>query len=106
MNLSHVPHNHGISGTIVTDGTPPGLETTPGTNFTRLAVESPAIMELTRDLVEEKAREYRDAEPFDAVEREHVEIIPETFSSGDFGWRDAEWVVQWYYRRYRGAYPD
>jgi len=63
-------------------------------------------MELTRALVAEKAREYRDAEPFDAVERDHVEIIPETFSSGDFGWRDAEWVVQWYYRRYRGAYPD
>jgi hypothetical protein len=63
-------------------------------------------MELTRPLVEEKAREYRETEPFDAVEREHAEVLSGTFRGGEFGWRDVEWVVQWYYRRYRGAYPD
>jgi len=63
-------------------------------------------MKLTREIVERTAREYGELEPLDAVEREHVEMLPETFAGGEFGWRDAEWVVQWYYRRYLGAYPD
>jgi hypothetical protein len=33
------------------------------------------------------------------VEREHVQTLPPAFASGEFGRRDAEWVVQWYYRR-------
>lgn len=63
-------------------------------------------MKLTRSLVEAEAREYRDSEPLHTVEREHVEMLPGTFRSGQYGWRDAEWVVQWYFRRYLGAYPD
>ena len=56
-------------------------------------------MDLTSELVERKAREYRDTAPLYAVEREHVEMLPDMLASGDFGWRDPEWVVQWYYRR-------
>ena len=63
-------------------------------------------MDLSRSLIEEKAREYASEEPFHTVEAEHVEMLPETFADDAFGWRDAEWVVQWYYRRHLGAYPD
>jgi hypothetical protein len=63
-------------------------------------------MELTRSLVEAKAREYRETEMLADTEQEHFEILPGMFADGDFGRRDAEWVVQWYFRRYLGAYPD
>ena len=63
-------------------------------------------MELTRSLVERKAEEYRQREPLYAVEQEGIETLPDAFADGTFGWRDAEWVVQWYYRRFLGAYPD
>lgn len=63
-------------------------------------------MNLTRSLVESAAEAYERREPLYAVEQEHVEIIPETIQDGEYGWRDVEWVVQWYYRRYLGAYPD
>lgn len=63
-------------------------------------------MELTPDLVSRKAEEYEDEEPLYAVEAEHIETLPDAFGSGDYGWRDAMWVVQWHYRRYLGEYPD
>ena len=63
-------------------------------------------MDLTRSLVEAKAGEYEESQPLAAVEQEHVEMLPEMFAEGEFGWRDVEWVVQWYFRRYLGAYPD
>lgn len=63
-------------------------------------------MELTRSLVETSAAEYRRTQPLAAVEAEHVEVLPGMFAEGEFGWRDAEWVVQWYFRRHLGAYPD
>ena len=63
-------------------------------------------MDLTPSLVEERAREYRETEPLYDVEREHVESLPSAFAGGEYGWRDAEWVVQWYFRRHLGAYPD
>jgi len=63
-------------------------------------------MELTRSLVASTAEEYREVEPLYAVEREHVEMLPETFRGDEYGWRDVEWVVQWYFRRHLGAYPD
>lgn len=63
-------------------------------------------MEFTRSLVETKVREYREMEPLYAVEQEHVEMLYETFKGGQYGWRDVEWVVQWYYRRHLGGYPD
>ncbi|PSQ58827.1 MAG: hypothetical protein BRD23_05805 [Halobacteriales archaeon SW_9_67_25] len=63
-------------------------------------------MELTQSLVESTAAEYERREPLYAVEQEQVDIFPATIRDGDYGWRDVEWVVQWYYRRYLGAYPD
>ena len=33
-------------------------------------------------------------------------MLPGAFAGGEYGWRDAEWVVQWYFRRHLGAYPD
>jgi len=56
-------------------------------------------IDLTRDRIDELAAEYEAREPFDLVEREHVETVPGAFASGEFGRRDAEWPVQWYYRR-------
>jgi hypothetical protein len=63
-------------------------------------------MELTAERIAEKCGEYPAAQPLSTVEEEHLEMLPETFASGDYGWRDAEWVVQWYFRRFLGAYPD
>lgn len=63
-------------------------------------------MELTRSLVERLAAEYREQEPLATVADEHLELLPAAFRSGEYGWRDAEWVVQWYYRRHLGTYPD
>ena len=63
-------------------------------------------MELTEYVVRERAGEYADAEPLYDVERQHIETIPETFVGDDYGRRDAQWIVRWYFRRYLGAYPD
>jgi len=63
-------------------------------------------MDLTPALVARKADAYETVQPLYAVEAEHRETLPDALASGEFGWRDAEWVVQWYYRRYLGAYPD
>lgn len=63
-------------------------------------------MDLTAEVVADAIDEYRAVQPLSAVEAEHLEMLPDTFASGDYGWRDPEWVVQWYYRRFLGAYPD
>ncbi|TYL40143.1 hypothetical protein CV102_00755 [Natronococcus pandeyae] len=63
-------------------------------------------MALSRSVVATKADEYRDWEPLFPVEQEAIETLPDAFSTGEFGWRDAEWVVQWYYRRFLGAVPN
>ncbi|MFB6097116.1 MAG: hypothetical protein ABEJ74_06985 [Haloferacaceae archaeon] len=63
-------------------------------------------MTITRSLVERCAEEYRESEALYAVERENVDLLPGAFARDDFGKRDAEWVVRWYYRRFLGAYPD
>lgn len=63
-------------------------------------------MALTAAVVADAVEEYRAVQPLAAVEDEHLDLLPDTFEAGDYGWRDAEWVVQWYYRRYLGAYPD
>lgn len=60
-------------------------------------------MELTPATVAAKADEYRDEEPLYPVEQEQIEGLPDAFASGEFGWRDAEWVVRWYYRRHLGG---
>jgi len=62
-------------------------------------------MELSRSVVERKAREYERVEPLYEREREHLASFPAAFESGEYGWKDAEWVVRWYFRRYLGAYP-
>ena len=56
-------------------------------------------IDLTRDRIDALADAYETQEPFDLVEREHTETLPRAFAAGEFGRRDAEWVVQWYYRR-------
>lgn len=63
-------------------------------------------MRLTRTIIEEGAAEYVEEEPLYPVEQEAIETYPAAFFEGEFGWRDAEWVVQWYYRRHLGAHPD
>jgi hypothetical protein len=63
-------------------------------------------MELTRDRIEREAEAYEAEEPLYAVEQQHVDILPGMVRDGEFGWRDVEWVVQWYYRRCLGVYPD
>jgi hypothetical protein len=63
-------------------------------------------MELTRSLVEREAEAYAREAPLYPVERERVETLPDAFRAGEFGWRDAEWVVRWYYRRSPGSVPD
>ncbi|WP_265112526.1 hypothetical protein [Halosolutus halophilus] len=63
-------------------------------------------MALTRSTVTTKADEYREREPLYAVEQEGIETLPAAFEAGEFGWRDVEWVVQWYYRRFLGSVPN
>lgn len=63
-------------------------------------------MPVSRSTVEAAADEYGDVQPLAGVEREHLDMLPETLRGGDYGWRDVEWIVQWYYRRFLGAYPD
>ncbi|WP_222919595.1 hypothetical protein [Natrinema sp. SYSU A 869] len=63
-------------------------------------------MVLTRSLVNSRAHEYREQEPLYAVEEEQLETLPSAFTSGEYGRRDAVWVVRWYYRRFLGDYPD
>lgn len=63
-------------------------------------------MDLTRSLVEQLSDDYQAEEPLATVEDEHREMLPDAFRTGEYGWRDAEWVVQWYYRRHLGAFPD
>lgn len=63
-------------------------------------------MTLTRSTIEKRAEEYAEEEPLYPVEEEAIETYPRAFAEGEFGWRDAEWVVQWHYRRFLGAIPD
>ncbi|WP_076607802.1 hypothetical protein [Natronorubrum thiooxidans] len=63
-------------------------------------------MDLSQSLVESTADEYRDEHPLYPVEQEGVETLPTAFRTGEFGWRDAKWVVRWHYRRFLGAIPN
>lgn len=63
-------------------------------------------MDLTAEVVADAVDEYRTVQPLSAVEAEHLEMLPDTFESGGYGWRGPEWVVQWYYRRFLGGHPD
>lgn len=64
------------------------------------------LVTISRSLVEEYAEAYRESEPLYTVEQENVDLLPAAFERGEFGRRDAEWVVRWYYRRYLGDFPD
>lgn len=63
-------------------------------------------MELSESVVRDRAREYAESEPLYDVERQHVETVAKTFAGDEYGRRDAQWIVRWYFRRYLGAYPD
>ena len=63
-------------------------------------------MTLDPDTLEASATRYETVQPLATVEDEHREMLPEMFASGEYGWRDLEWVVQWHFRRFLGAYPN
>ncbi|TKX78358.1 hypothetical protein EXE53_21630 [Halorubrum sp. SD626R] len=63
-------------------------------------------MELSEPAVRDRAGEYADSEPLYDVERQHVETVARTFAGDEYGRRDAQWIVRWYFRRYLGDYPD
>mgnify|MGYP000574255188 CR=1 FL=1 len=63
-------------------------------------------MKLSRSVVTDAAESYRESEPLAAVEDQHLDMLPGMFETGEFGRRDAQWVVRWYFRRLLGAYPD
>ncbi|TKX74710.1 hypothetical protein EXE46_07545 [Halorubrum sp. GN11_10-6_MGM] len=63
-------------------------------------------MDLSESTIRDRAREYAEAEPLYDVERQHVETVPMTFAGDEYGRRDAQWIVRWYFRRYLGEYPD
>ena len=63
-------------------------------------------MDLSPADVRDLVAEYEAEEPLAAVEADHVKILPRTFESGEYGWRDAKWVVRWYYRRFLGTVPN
>ena len=62
-------------------------------------------MSLTESTIRDRAREYAESEPLYDVERQHVETVPKTFAGDEYGRRDAQWIVRWYFRRYLGGYP-
>lgn len=63
-------------------------------------------MDLTESVIRDRAREYAELEPLYDVEQQHIDILPTTFTEDECGRRDVQWVVQWYFRRYLGSYPD
>ncbi|EMA67931.1 hypothetical protein [Halorubrum distributum] len=63
-------------------------------------------MDLSESTVRDRARAYAAAEPLYDVERQHVETVAKTFAGDEYGRRDTQWIVRWYFRRYLGEYPD
>lgn len=51
------------------------------------------------DRVDEHVERYRETAPFYPVEKESIESLPDAFRAGEYGPRDVEWVVRWYFRR-------
>lgn len=45
------------------------------------------------------AEAYRDSAPFYPVEEEAIGSLSKAFREGEYGKRDVEWVVRWYFRR-------
>jgi len=63
-------------------------------------------VDLRESTVRERAREYAEREPLYDVERQHVETVPKAFAGDEYGRRDAQWIVRWYFRRHLGEFPD
>ena len=63
-------------------------------------------MDLSESAIRDRARAYAETEPLYDVERQHVETVPKAFAGEEYGRRDAQWIVRWYFRRYLGGYPD
>ncbi|WP_144920432.1 hypothetical protein [Halorubrum salsamenti] len=42
---------------------------------------------------------YRESAPFHPVEAEAIGSLSEAFRAGEYGKRDVEWIVRWYFRR-------
>lgn len=55
---------------------------------------------LTTARATELAAAYARTEPFAGVESTAFETVPAAVRAGDLRWRDAEWMVRWYYRRH------
>ncbi|EMA59490.1 hypothetical protein [Halorubrum kocurii] len=51
------------------------------------------------DRVADHVEAYRESAPFHPVEAEAIESLPGAFRAGEYGKRDVEWVVRWYFRR-------
>ncbi|GAB7008373.1 hypothetical protein [Halorubrum trueperi] len=60
-------------------------------------------MDLTPAEVEDRVagyvEAYRESAPFYPVEAEAIGSLPDAYRTGDYGKRDIEWVVRWYFRR-------
>lgn len=75
-------------------------------NVQAVGGETPMAMELSSSVIDANAAEYPAVQPLSTVEEEHIEMLPTTLERGEYGWRDIEWIVQWYFRRFLGGYPD
>lgn len=51
------------------------------------------------DRVADHVEAYRESAPFHPVESEAIGSLPDAFRAGEYGNRDVEWVVRWYFRR-------
>lgn len=49
--------------------------------------------------VDEHIETYRESAPFYPVEAEAIGSLSDAFRAGEYGNRDVEWVVRWYFRR-------
>lgn len=58
------------------------------------------MTDLTPDRLDELVRTYEDEEPFYLVERQRLENLPPAVRDGSLLWKDAQWIVRWYYRRH------
>lgn len=49
--------------------------------------------------VDDHVETYRETAPFHPVEAEAIGSLGDAFRAGDYGRRDVEWVIRWYFRR-------
>ncbi|WP_050032240.1 hypothetical protein [Halorubrum halophilum] len=51
------------------------------------------------DRVADHVEAYRESAPFHPVEAEAIGSLSDAFRAGEYGKRDVDWVVRWYFRR-------